>query len=79
MDFCVAARVAGAALRNPAVISPLLGILFAMTALSLPKAASNYLDLIAAAVVPGALFAWGCRSPTGNCGAMCAKSFGSAH
>jgi len=77
--FCVAARVAGSALRNPAVISPLLGILFAMTALSLPKAASNYLDLIAAAVVPGALFAWGCRSPTGNCGAMCAKSFGSAH
>ncbi len=55
----VTAQVAGAILRNPLVISPLLGILFAMIGLPLPKAASNYLDLMAAAVVPAALFALG--------------------
>src|SRR5262245_760753 len=43
--------------RNPLVISPLLGILFSMAALPLPKAASNYLDLMGAAVAP-----WGFRS-----------------
>ena len=61
---------AGAVLRNPLVISPLLGIVFAMTALPLPRAASNYLDLMAAAVAPGALFALGLslidRKLTGN-------------
>src|SRR5262249_12063706 len=57
--FRVAARVAGTALRNPAVISPLLGIMFAMTGLPLPKVATNYLDLMAAAVGPGALFSLG--------------------
>jgi malonate transporter len=57
--FRVAAQLAGTVLRNPLVISPLLGILFAMTALPLPKAASNYLDLMAAAVGPAALFALG--------------------
>src|SRR6266567_190780 len=55
----VASHLAGTLLRNPLVISPLLGILFSMTALPLPKAASNYLDLMAAAVVPAALFALG--------------------
>jgi predicted permease len=45
--------------RNPAVVSPLLGILFALTGLTLPKAVSNYLDLMAAVVGPGALFALG--------------------
>lgn len=50
---------AGAILRNPLVISPLLGILFATIALPLPKAVSNYLDLMAAAVGPAALFALG--------------------
>jgi predicted permease len=44
------AQLAGAILRNPLVISPLLGILFAMIALPLPKAASNYLNLMAAAL-----------------------------
>jgi malonate transporter len=55
----VAAHLAGTLFRNPLLISPLLGILFSMTALPLPKAASNYLDLMAAAVVPAALFALG--------------------
>jgi malonate transporter len=46
-------------LRNPLVISPLLGILFSMTTFPLPKAVGNYLDLMAAAVAPAALFALG--------------------
>jgi len=66
----VAAQLAGTVLRHPAVISPLLGILFAMTALPLPKAVSNYLDLTAAAAGPAALFALGLslidREVTGN-------------
>src|SRR5262245_42898925 len=70
--FRVAAQLAGMILRNPLVISPLLGILFAMTALPLPKAASNYLDLMAAAVGPAALFALGLslidRKLMGNAG-----------
>lgn len=70
--FRVAARLAGTVLRNPLVISPLLGILFATTALPLPKAVSNYLDLMAAAVGPGALFALGLslidRKLIGNAG-----------
>jgi predicted permease len=55
----VASHLARMLLRNPLVISPLLGILLSMTAFPLPKAASNYLDLMAAAVVPAALFALG--------------------
>jgi malonate transporter and related proteins len=55
----VAAHLAGTLLRNPFVVLPLLGILFSMTALPLPKAASNYLDLMAAAVAAAGLFALG--------------------
>lgn len=70
--FRVGARLVGTFLRNPLVISPLLGILFAMTALPLPKAIGNYLDLMAAAVGPGALFALGLslidRKLMGNAG-----------
>src|SRR5439155_1261347 len=55
----MAPQLAGTLLRNPVVISPLLGVLYSMTALPLPKALSNYLDLMAAAVGPGALFAVG--------------------
>jgi hypothetical protein len=55
----VAAHLARMLLRNPLVISPLLGILFSIAALPLPKAASNYLDLMGAAVAPAALFALG--------------------
>jgi len=51
----VVSQLATAVLSNPAVISPLLGILFATTGLPLPKAANNYLDLMAAAVVPGVM------------------------
>src|SRR5215472_16188346 len=36
-----------------------LGIIFSMAALPLPKAVSNYLDLMGAAVAPAALFALG--------------------
>jgi malonate transporter and related proteins len=55
----VTAHLVGTLLRNPFVVSPLLGILYSFTALPLPKAASNYLDLMAAAVAPAALFALG--------------------
>src|SRR5262245_51656763 len=55
----VASHLVRMLLRNPMVISPLLGILFSMTAIPLPKAISNYLDLMAAAVAPAALFAMG--------------------
>jgi malonate transporter len=68
----IAAHVAGRVLLNPLVISPLLGILFATAALPLPKAASNYLDLMAATVGPAALFSLGLslieRKLTGNIG-----------
>ena len=55
----IASRLARMLVRNPLVISPLLGILFSMIAFPLPKAVSNYLDLMAAAVAPAALFALG--------------------
>src|SRR5262249_13422182 len=55
----VAAHLAGMLLRNPLVISPLLGILFSMAALPLTKAARNYRDLTGAAVTSAALFALG--------------------
>ena len=70
--FRMAAQLAGRVLRNPLVISPLLGILFSTAALPLPKAASNYLDLMAATVGPAALFSLGLslvdRKLTGNVG-----------
>jgi hypothetical protein len=53
----VAAQLTGTLLRNPVVISPVLGIIYSMTALPLPRAVSNYLDLMAAGVGPAALFA----------------------
>jgi malonate transporter and related proteins len=70
--FRMAAQLSGRVLRNPLVISPLLGILFSTAALPLPKAASNYLDLMAATVGPAALFSLGLslvdRKLTGNMG-----------
>jgi malonate transporter len=66
----VAGQLATTIFRNPVVIAPLLGILFAIMALPLPKAASNYFDLMAAAVAPAALFSLGLslidRKLTGN-------------
>jgi len=59
LSFAVVAKSTTTVFKNPAVISPLLGILFALTGLTLPKAVSNYLDLMAAVVGPGALFALG--------------------
>ena len=68
----IGAHVAGRVLLNPLVISPLLGIIFSTAALPLPKAASNYLDLMAATVGPAALFSLGLslieRKLTGNIG-----------
>jgi len=68
----MASQLAGTLLRNPVAISPLLGVLYSMTALPLPKAVSNYLDLMAAAVGPAALFAVGLslvgRKLTSNAG-----------
>jgi malonate transporter len=65
-----ASQSASAILRNPVVISPLLGILYAASALPLPKAAGSYFDLMAAAVAPTALFSLGLslidRQVTGN-------------
>jgi len=70
--FRMAAQLVGRVLRNPLVISPLLGILFSAAELPLPKAASNYLDLMAATVGPAALFSLGLslidRKLTGNIG-----------
>jgi predicted permease len=68
--FRMAAQLSGRVLRNPLVISPLLGILFSTAALPLPKAASNYLDLMAATVGPAALFSLGLSlvELTGNMG-----------
>lgn len=66
----LAARLARTVSCNALVISPLLGILFSAAALPLPRAASSYLDLMAAAVGPAALFALGLslidRRLTGN-------------
>jgi malonate transporter and related proteins len=68
----VALQLAGSLLRNPVVIAPVLGIFYSMTALPLPKAIGNYLDLMAAAVGPAALFAVGLslvgRKLVGNIG-----------
>jgi len=62
----------GTLLRNPVVISPVLGIIYSVTALPLPKTVSNYLDLMAAAAGPAALFAVGLslvgRKLVGNIG-----------
>jgi malonate transporter len=68
----VAAQLMGTLLRNPVVISPVLGIIYSVTALPLPKAVGNYLDLMAAAAGPAALFAVGLslvgRKLVGNIG-----------
>jgi malonate transporter and related proteins len=55
----VASQLFSALLRNPMVIAPLLGILVSMSQFHLPKAFTNYLDLMAAAVGPAALFSIG--------------------
>jgi predicted permease len=68
----VALHLARMLLRNPLVTSPLFGILFSIAEFPLPKAVGNYLDLMAAAVVPAALFSLGLslvgHKPIGNVG-----------
>jgi malonate transporter len=68
----VASRLVGTLLRNPVVVAPVLGIFYSMTAQPLPKAVGNYLDLMAGAVGPAALFAVGLslvgRKLVGNIG-----------
>lgn len=68
----ILARSLGTILRNPLVISPLLGIAMAALGVPLPKVAGNFLDLLAAAVAPITLFCLGLslvdRSVQGNLG-----------
>ena len=52
-------EVAGTLVRNPLLVSPFLGILASLLALPIPKPLANYLDLLAAAAGPAALFALG--------------------
>lgn len=51
--------VAGTLGRNPLLIAPFLGIAFSYFSIPIPKAIGNFLDLMAAAAGPGALFALG--------------------
>lgn len=46
-------------LRNPLLIAPLLGALVSLSTLPIPKPVGNFLDLLAAAAGPAALFALG--------------------
>ena len=68
----VAWRLLGTLIRNPVVVAPVLGIFYTMAALPIPKAIGNYLDLMATAAGPAALFAVGLslvgRKIVGNIG-----------
>lgn len=55
----IVAQVANTLVRNPLLIAPFLGIAFSMLAWPIPKAAGNFLDLLAASAGPAALFALG--------------------
>jgi malonate transporter len=57
--FLALRHVAGTLARNPLSLAPLLGIAFSASALPIPKAVGNFLDLMAAAAPPAALFALG--------------------
>ncbi len=52
-------RISGALARNPLLISPLLGLLVALTGLGLPLAADRFLVLLGGAATPCALVATG--------------------
>jgi malonate transporter and related proteins len=47
------------AILNPVILSTLLGVAYAITPFSLPKLVTDYLDLVASALTPCALFAVG--------------------
>src|SRR5262245_31648070 len=62
----LAAYLAGTLARNPLVISPILGIVFSIGAVPLPKLVGNYLDLMAAAVAQPRYLLWGFLSLVTN-------------
>lgn len=68
----IPAQSLGTILRNPLVLSPLLGMAMAALGIPIPKVAGNFLDLMAAAVAPITLFCLGLslvgRSIRGNIG-----------
>ncbi len=55
----VLGRVLGALVRNPMIVAPCLGLLWAGTGLALPAAAVTYFDILGAAAGPCALFSIG--------------------
>lgn len=52
-------HVARTLLRNPLMIAPFLGAMYSLSTLAIPKPVGNFLDLMAAAAGPAALFALG--------------------
>ena len=57
--FDILREVTGTLVRNPLLVAPLLGISASLLTLPIPKPIGNYLDLLAAAAGPAALFALG--------------------
>ena len=57
--FDILREVTGTLVRNPLLVAPLLGISASLLTLPIPKPVGNYLDLLAAAAGPAALFALG--------------------
>lgn len=57
--FDILREVAGTLMRNPLLIAPILGIIASLLSVPIPKPIGNYLDLLAAAAGPAALFALG--------------------
>jgi malonate transporter len=57
--FDILSEVARTLVRNPLMVAPILGIFASLLTLPIPKPIGNYLDLLAAAAGPAALFALG--------------------
>ncbi len=55
----ICGEVAGTLVRNPLLVAPFLGILASVLSVPIPTPIGNYLDLLAAAAGPAALFALG--------------------
>ena len=58
-SLVIMGEVAKTLVRNPLLVAPILGIFASVLALPIPKPIGNYLDLLAAAAGPTALFALG--------------------
>lgn len=58
-SLSAATHVGGSLIKNPLLVAPVLGVLFSNFALPVPKPVGNFLDLMAAAAGPAALFALG--------------------